>query len=122
MEKKLFAYFFPSADEDGSVPEGIVDLTGDALAMDTIEDTRQNVASFLAQTNESYIDKWGVVHEVTAHKDQPFAWYFEVVDNCWEDVLGEAGELLDDSLNKDMPEDIRAGIVKVYDFAYKKVI
>lgn len=39
----------------------------------------------------------------------------------WEDVLGLAGEQLDDSENADMPEDIRQEFEKLYNIAYAKL-
>ena len=122
-ERQFYAYFFPGKDGDPAAEPGIVNMTHTELTCGTLEAYRQNVASFQAQPKgqESYVDKWGVIHIVTAHEDRPFAYYFEVIDECWEDVLGEMGALLDDSENKDMPEEIRKGFSCIYSHAHSKV-
>lgn len=123
-KKKFYGYFFFAA-EDEDMPDGLelVDVTHTHLTLEPVEAYRQNVADFQSQFDdqEAYVDKWGVIHIVTAHEDRPFAYYFEVIEECWEDVLGSMGQFLDDSENKDMPEAVRKGFAALYDIAYAKV-
>ena len=124
-KKRVYAFFFPTENSILSEHEDpyFADMTRSHLTLEPLEACRQNVAAFHAQPKgqDAYIDKWNVIHIVTAHEDRPFAYYFEVMDDCWEDVLGEMGALLDDSENTDMPEDIRKGFSLIYSRAYSKV-
>ena len=122
-KRKVYGYFFFTA-EDEDMPDGIElsDVTHTDLTLEPLEAYRQNVAAFQSQFDdqEAYVDQWGVIHIVTAHEDRPFAYYFEVIDDCWEDVLGSMGQFLDDSENKDMPEEIRKGFYNIYCIADRK--
>ncbi len=116
--KQVYAFFNKTRDEDGETREGLVDLTEDYEGAD---EAREVISSFLGQTDESYVDKWGMVHEVYEGEDQVFAYIFEVCDDIWEDVTGETGRWLDDENNGDMPEPVRATFEKVYQIALKKI-
>ena len=113
--KSFYAFFFEEKKPD------IVDITDDGVVLGSIDELRENFVSFLSQTGEAYIDKWNVVHEVTA-EDRPVAYYFEVIDDCWEDVVGETGAFLDDTYNKDMPTNIRKGFEEIYLHGLKNIL
>lgn len=117
---RVYMFTWAAEDEDGKTEKSLEDITEfdeDKSASQWTEE----LCSFLGQTNETYIDKWGVVHEIYQGKDQPFAYYFEVYEGNWQEVVGNIGERLDDSLNKDMPEDIRQGFADIYNHAMKQV-
>lgn len=119
QDTRVYMFTWEAEDEDGKIERSLEDITGldeDKSASQWTEELRL----FLGQTNETYVDKWGVVHEIYEDKDQPFAYYFEVHDGDWEEVIGNMGENLDDSLNKDMPEDIRQGFADIYNHAMKQ--
>ena len=44
---------------------------------------RDTLADFLRQTNDAYVDKYGVLHEIYDGVDRPFAYYMDVCDNDW---------------------------------------
>lgn len=44
---------------------------------------RDTLADFLRQTNDAYVDKYGVLHEIYDGADRPFAYYMDVCDNDW---------------------------------------
>ena len=120
QDTRLDIFTWESEDEDGKTERGLEDIT--ELSEDkSASRWTEELCQFLGQTDETYIDKWGVVHEIYQGKDQPFAYYFEVHDGDWQEVIGNMGERLDDSLNKDMPEDIRQGFADIYDYAMKQV-
>ena len=120
QDTRLYIFTWESEDEDGKTERGLEDIT--ELSEDkSASRWTEELCQFLGQTDETYIDKWGVVHEIYQGKDQPFAYYFEVHDGDWQEVIGNMGERLDDSLNKDMPEDIRQGFADIYDYAMKQV-
>ena len=117
---RIYMFTWEAEDEDGKTERSLEDITEfdeDKSASRWAEELCQ----FLSQTNETYIDKWDVVHEVYQGKDQPFAYYFEVHDGDWQEVIGDMGERLDDSLNKDMSEDIRQGFADIYNYAMRQV-
>ncbi len=111
-------YFNKTHDEDGEVIEGLVDVTND---YEDADEAREALRSFLSQTDDSYIDEWGMVHEIFEGEDQVYAYPFDVFDGIWEDVSGETGYWLDGSLNGDMPESVRSVFEKVYNIALSKM-
>lgn len=87
----------------------------------TVNDVQKHIAAFLGQTNPTYIDEYGIIHEIFNGNDQLFAYIFEVIDNDWTEITGTTGYWLDDENNKTMPEEIRAAIAKVYEIAVTKI-
>ncbi len=112
----IYVYFFKSSDEDGLVKEHVEDVTA-KFADESVESARQILSDFLSQTDESYVDKFGMVHEVYNGLDQIYAYIFDVPYDDWSAVTGETGFWLDDENNKDMPENVRQCFQKVYDYA-----
>ena len=118
--REVYMFMWGSKDEDGKVERGLDNMTehvGDYSA----EEWSEQLANFIGQTDETYIDKWGVVHEIYNDVDQPFAYCFNVEDGDWQEVVGDMGFYLDDSENKDMPEDIRQGFEDIYNHAKGEV-
>lgn len=119
--RKLYGYYFNSTDEDSTVEEGLEDLTDEYPESMTVSDVQEHIISFLSQTDDAYVDMYGVIHEVFNGNDQPFAYIFEVTDDDWTEVTGNTGYWLDDANNKTMPESTRAAIAKVYEIAVTKI-
>lgn len=102
--KRYYAYFFEG-------PGSIVDMSNDDLAMGTLASFRYNVNSFLSQTGESYIDRFGVIHDVTPHSDEPYLYLFEISD----DPAGVYDEI-ETNLKEELSEPMRKCFKKVKAF------
>lgn len=106
MNKK-YAYFFK-----GYEGPFILEITNDM----TVAESRTQITSFLGKTNPSYLDKYGIIHEVYGGKDQPYVYIFEVQDDDFYEVIGVLGEYLDEHSDKHPQEEsVRKAIAEVYD-------
>lgn len=95
---KRYAYFFKSKDENRTVSLFISDVT-----------------EFLGQINPSYLDKYGIIHEVYEGKDQPYAYVFEVQDDDFYEVIGVLGQYLDEHSDEHPQDEVtRKAIEEVY--------
>lgn len=91
MRKDLMVYNFNSKDEYGEVKAGVHMLTAGHNIENVIETYQDECVSFLLlskdETTDAYLDIYGVIHEVYQGKDQPFNYYFEVIDNDFNAVI-----------------------------------
>ena len=77
----VWMYQFVSEDEDGRTESGLKRIGPSDMNATEFRDV---LTGFLGQTNEAYVDKYDVIHEVYNGKDQPFAYYMDVKDNDWK--------------------------------------
>lgn len=89
-----YVYTFESQDEDGLVKASLEEIEYDENF--SINDERQNLVSFLSQTNDAYLDNFNIVHEVYNGVDQLYSYQFDIEDGDWYEQVGILGELLDD--------------------------
>ncbi len=114
MDVKKYTYFFESKDENGEVSPFFADVTDSYKDM-TVAESCEQLVSFLGQTNPSYLDKYGIVHEEYEGKDQPYAYIFEVQDDDFYEAVGTLGQYLDEHSDEYPQEDsVRKAIEEVY--------
>lgn len=112
--KNVYLYKFSSKDEDGENTSSVSKIDTDLSP----EELAQQCVSFLSQTDNAYIDKFGIVHEIYDGIDQLYAYYFVIEHNDWYKLIGDLGQWLDDDndiWNADN-EAIRQGIEEMYEF------
>ena len=90
MAKKMYFVGCGAVDEDGPCFIGVSDFEEKSSA----EDFSEYVASFLSQTDESYIDDKGFIHEIYEGKDQIFGKYLDdVSEKTAKQVIADLEEL-----------------------------
>lgn len=116
----VWMYQFVSEDEDGRTKSGLERIGPSDM---NAAEFRDSLVGFLGQTNETYVDKYDIVHEVYNGKDQPFAYYMDVKDNDWKsqsDILDK--HLMNADVNaREWLSEIKAAILqKVAEFDSSK--
>lgn len=77
MAKTVYLVTFNCEDEDGCSKIGVEDVSE---YFESAEEATIQLSQFLGQTDESYIDDKGFVHEIYSGVDQVFGKYFDDVE------------------------------------------
>lgn len=92
MCKTVYMVTCGSIDEDGECKIAIEKIEDD---FDDAKEATEQLCAFLGQTDETYIDEMGFVHEIYEGKDQLFGKYLDDIDQdtiaIFYDQLRELG-------------------------------
>ena len=89
---------------------------------------KEQLISFLNQTNDSYVDKYGFEREIYQGKDQIYSYTFYIIDDDWSKLTEGMGLFLDGDYKEypfdvteeemasdySLPEDVRIAAEKIY--------
>lgn len=111
--KRTYCYTFDSYDKDGHNEKQLYHIENDP----SVEDLQEQCIEFLSQTDNAYLDIYGIIHEIYQEKNQLFCFYFVIEDDDWYEIVGTLGALLADENDEWTSETnyIFKGIQEMYD-------